>query len=66
MAAMTVPAATPDEVGDQTNQGATAATVNRRNSIATLIGPGVGTTTLRLSFVVEKIDGSPITSDELR
>ncbi len=60
--AMTIPTATPDTVGDQTNQGATAATVKRNNSIKTLIGPGVGTTTLFLSFVVEKIDGSPTRS----
>jgi hypothetical protein len=62
MVAMTIPTATADTVRDQTNQGATAATEYRNNSIATLIGPGVGTTTWFLSFDVEKIDGSPTSS----
>jgi hypothetical protein len=62
MVTMTIPAAAPDMVRDQTNQGATAAIRYRNNSIATLIGPGVGTTTLFLSFVVEKIEGSPTSS----
>jgi len=60
--AITIATATPDAVTDQTNQGATAATVYSENSNATLIGPGVGTTTLFLSFGVEKTDGSPISS----
>ena len=59
MVATTIPAATADIVGDQTYQGATAATENRKNSSTTLIGPGVGTTTVFLSLVVEKTDGNP-------
>ena len=59
MVATTIPTATADIVGDQTNQGATAAAENRNNSITTLIVPGVGTTTVFLSLVVEKTDGNP-------
>ena len=44
------------------NQGATAATKKRNNSIETLTGPEVGPKILFLSFVVEKIDGSPTRS----
>lgn len=57
--ATTIPTAIPEIVHDQTNQGATAATAYKKNSIASLMLPGVGTTTLFLSFGVEKTDGRP-------
>ena len=62
MAANTAVAAAPAMIGDQTNQGATAATEYSKNSIATRMPPGVGTMTVFLSFGVEKIEGRPMSS----
>jgi hypothetical protein len=50
--ATTIPTAIPEIVCDQTNQGATAATTYKKNSIASLMFPGAGTTTLFLSELI--------------
>ena len=53
----TIPTAIPETTGGHTNHGATAATEYKNNSIVTRIVPGVGTTTLFLSFGVENTEG---------
>ena len=60
--ANTMPVAAEATLADQTNQGAAAATEYNKNSIKTRMPPGVGTPTVFLSFVVEKIEGRPTSS----
>ncbi len=60
--ANTIAVATAAATGGQINQGATAAIEYNANSITTRRPPGVETTTLFLSFGVEKIEGKPMSS----